>query len=160
MLRIPRIQQRTYQSGRRPTDECPRRTAARGGGTISATNSAHHSRSPPAAPQRQPTRGLIRAYRVQGRCQGSCPQYAAEVQQSSHSGEESRRSGARFRPGETVTSIRVLWTPSRVDHRGLDAGGRARPRSAVARRRRISNGEEFVAHRWLPLSNMVVPRCL
>jgi hypothetical protein len=59
-----------------------------------------------------------------------------------------------------VTSVRVLWTPSRVDHRGLDAGGRARLRSAVARRRRISNGEEFVAHKWLPLSNMVVPRFL
>jgi hypothetical protein len=35
---MPRIQQRTYESGRRPTDECPRRTAARGGGTISARN--------------------------------------------------------------------------------------------------------------------------
>jgi hypothetical protein len=71
----------------------------------------------------------------------SMPTKTRDLRRPWSCGEQSRWSGAWFRSGEAATSIRVRWASSRVDHRGLDTGGGARPRSAVTRRWRICTSE-------------------
>jgi hypothetical protein len=77
------------------------------------------------------------------RCRDILPRYATAVRRSTRIGEEFRQSRAWFHPSEAATSIRARWASPLVDHRGLDAGGGARPRSAAAQRRRMASGDEF-----------------
>jgi hypothetical protein len=105
-----------------------------------------HTRSP--YPRRSIRQTLWLVAHLPSVVRASCSRYAAAVRRSTCSGEESRWPGARFRPGEGATSIHVRWASSRVDPQGLDVGGGAWPRRAVARRWKTCTGEESQVPWW------------
>jgi hypothetical protein len=77
-----------------------------------------HTRHP--YPRRRTGRTLWLVAHHQSVVRASCSRYEAAVRWSTRSGEEFWWPGARFRPGEAATSIRVRWASSQVDLRGMD----------------------------------------
>jgi hypothetical protein len=89
-----------------------------GGELSSRRRPKSHTRHP--YPRRRTGRTLWLVAHHQSVVRASCSRYEAAVRRSTRSGEEFRWPGARFRPGEAATSIRVRWASSQVDLRGLD----------------------------------------